>query len=242
MKKGEIPITVLLVVSAAVVLAASVGQRSRISDRSPTSEPNRLEFFDFWEEGLSVATRVGSESNSASAVSMVALMDYECPHSKRLHGMLRDLSSEHPGEVQVFYIHHPLDYHRYASLAARAAVSAEERGYFQPMIEALLARQDSLGIKSWAAYATYAGVEDPAFIQECVESDTVMPRIQSGIEFGSRVGVGMVPTLLVNGWRFYSPPSEEMLLQAFEAAKKGMPLDEVLTPEEPWIVPRYGGS
>jgi len=239
MRRVEISTTILLAVSAVVVSAVAHHLRSRETDIGIASDHEHLEYFGFWKEGLSIASPVGGDSTAP--VTVIALIDYGCPASRRMHHVLTHLRQERGSDFRTFYVHYPLEYHKFSFGAARAAVCAEEEGYFLPMTGALLAKQDSLGKKSWAGYAIEAGIDDANQLQRCAEEAVSKPRIEAGLEFGSRVGLVMVPTVLVNGWRFRNPPTEEQLILALEAAILGQPLDEVIVPGEPRAVPTGEG-
>lgn len=76
------------------------------------------------------------------------------------------------------------------------------------MVDVLFRKQDSLGLKPWAGYATEAGVPDTAAFNACASTTTATARIDEGLRIGNAIGVRGTPTIVVNGWKFPLAPDE----------------------------------
>jgi protein-disulfide isomerase len=104
---------------------------------------------------------------------------------------------------------------------SRATQCANRVGRFAEFTDLVYAKQDSLGLKGWNSYASEAGVRDTTAFARCLTETEPIARIDSGLSIGHRIGVHGTPTVLVNGWRFASVPTEAELLHAISAVASG---------------------
>lgn len=214
-KRTEVVLTLALAAAALVVVATVLRDTLVGSERSATeiSEP---EFVESWDNALRLATRVAG--NESAPIKFLALVDLQCPASRAFHDILMEIVSETGGAVQVWYLHHPLSYHDHALSAARAAECASHYGSdaFRRWVEAVYAKQDALGRRSWSHYAIDAALPHPTFIEECATDPDRDGPIMAGLRFGDEIAIEGTPTLLVNGWRYFHVPSHEELREVVE--------------------------
>jgi protein-disulfide isomerase len=161
-----------------------------------------------WEAVMASGATIG---DTVAKIRVVVFSDYECPACRKAHAVLSEVKSERRKGVSFLSVHFPLDNHRFARPAARAAECAGVQGRFDEMSGTLFAHQDSLGLKSWEAFAASAGVPDAARFASCVRSVTAVDRIEAGVSLGKSLRVNATPTVFVEGWRFSSPPTREEL-------------------------------
>ncbi|HEX6630758.1 MAG TPA: thioredoxin domain-containing protein, partial [Gemmatimonadaceae bacterium] len=171
-----------------------------------------------WEEAFTAGTRVGDE---AAAVTIVVLSDLECPACRAFESTLHEVLGDHDADVSTVYVPFPLPMHRFALGAARGAECANAVGKFREWLSVVYQGQDSLGLKSWGAYAASAGIADTAAISRCAADPAPVPRIEAGREFAQRIGATGTPTILVNGWRLPAPPTAGELHRVVDAFKRG---------------------
>ena len=218
-------LSVLLSLSA-VTIAGSVAWREfgtpRLTETRPVRSP-RPEYIAGWEEALAVGIRVGEAS---ARITIVEFSDIECPACRRFQGIISETLREYPRDVALLFVHMPLQGHRFAMQAARAADCAERMGQFVPMIDAIFRKQDSLGLKSWGSFALEAGISDSASISACARDARPVGRIDAGVALAEKLEVTATPTVLVNGWKFLGPSKGE-LDRAIEAALRGKAPSEV---------------
>jgi protein-disulfide isomerase len=74
---------------------------------------------------------------------------------------------------------------------------------FAQLLDLLYAKQDSLGLKAWTAYAADAGIVDTAAFARCTADTARVEAIEVGVALGERLGVHLTPTILLNGWRYH---------------------------------------
>lgn len=162
-----------------------------------------------------------SDGPVEAPVHIVELADLECSFCKRFHEVLSRAKAQFPERIRVTWIHHPLTTHRFARPAARASECARASGRFQEFVDAVFAKQDSLGLRSWTAYAVEAGVSDTADFHRCAGVTGTIARIEDGLRLGAAIGVRGTPTVLLNGWKYQSPPSDSLLFRTIREVLKG---------------------
>lgn len=159
-----------------------------------------------WREVLSYGIELG---NPGSPVKLVEFTDLECPFCSRFHqSVLPAILEQFDGKVSAVFVHFPLDNHRFAQPAARAAECAGEQEAFASFVESVFAKQDSLGLRSWGSYAVDASVADTIRFNACLRTPNGLARIAAGRAAAIRFGVRGTPGIMVNGWLFPVPPSE----------------------------------
>jgi hypothetical protein len=139
-------------------------------------------------------------------------MDLECPFCAAFHEMVATAIPDSL-PVRIFYVNNPLDYHEHSTSAARAADCAHELGFFREWVSAVYRYQEYLGAMSWGELAAEAGIRDTTRIARCARqgNDRRDERIQAALNLGRELGVEGTPTVLVNGWRYETPPSASQL-------------------------------
>jgi protein-disulfide isomerase len=123
-------------------------------------------------------------------------------------------------DVAFTFVHFPIPGHRFAIPAARAAECAEAQGRFSEMRTLLFAKQDSLGLKSWDAFAEEAKVPDEEQFSKCVASAAPLPRVDAGVAIGEKLRISGTPTMIINGWMYYGL-QPAALESEIEARRKG---------------------
>jgi protein-disulfide isomerase len=156
-------------------------------------------FKENWHDVVAVGHRLGSED---APITLVEFGDFECPFCKRFAEHVHRLKERLGDSLAFVYVHYPLSRHRFAIPAARAAECAGEQGRFHEYHDALFAKQDSLGLKSWLSFAEDAGVSDIATFGKCVAEASPLPRVEAGRRLGDELGVQGTPSIILNGW-FY---------------------------------------
>lgn len=202
------------IAAAAVVVAVSLAYRTFVAP--PTvrriGDPVRV---TGWEESRRLGFPAG---DSTSSIEIVLLEDPECPVCRTLHTMMREVTT---APVRISHVLYPLDYHRNALAASLALECAGEQGRFGAFLDALYAKQDSLGMKSWASFALEAGIPDTMRIARCGRAGLESPRLEASRSFGQRMGLTGTPTVIIDGWRLPSPPTERLYSRIIAARAAG---------------------
>ena len=200
-----------LVVVAAVGVGASVVHREFAGIRparqtyvSPSGPPT---YQDDWRQWLPSGIRLG---DSLAPITIVEFADFECPFCGRFHSSFVAAKQVFGDRLALVFFHFPLMMHRFARPAAKAAECAQAQGRFAEYHDLLYAKQDSLGLKPWLAFARDAGVRDTSAFQRCLADTTAMVRVAEDLALGNRIGVEGTPTIVINGWRLVVPPYDSL--------------------------------
>ena len=215
--------TAALVMAAVVVFREIVPAPVQASAGVRSTAP---QYYEDWRILLPLSRQLG---DSAGPVHLIEFGDLECPACRHFHSdVLPPLVKAFDGKLSVRYVHLPLRNHRFARPAALAAECAATWGRFGPFVEVVFAKQDSLGLKSWASMAREAGVADTAAFGRCVVTFRGV-RLDSGAAVARRLGIAATPTIVVTGWRVPQPTFEEL----------SRAIENIMAGRDPY--PRSGG-
>lgn len=131
-------------------------------------------------------------------VSIVEFSDFECPHCGAAHPLLARVLDEYPGKVNVAFKHFPLDSHKNAGAAARAAVAAQRQGKFWEMADELFAHQRELSDAKIRELAKKIGLDMAKFEADLASSE-VQARVEADKKEGLALGIQGTPSIYVNG-------------------------------------------
>lgn len=212
---------------AALVIAGGYAKRelfptaaSAAVSEAPAAAPVYIESWkSIAEQGIALG-------DTTALITIVEFADLECPFCKKYQsGTLAAIRGKFGKKVSVRYLHFPIPSHRFALPAARAAECALSADGFEPFVNAVFAKQDSLGLKSWASFANDAGIRDTTSFAQCSRASSRVTRADSGTAIARRIGALGTPTIMVNGWLFKTPPSDSALAQV---------ITSVLNDEDPF--------
>lgn len=148
-----------------------------------------------------VGPRDHVQGSSSAGVTLVAYGDYQCPFSRAVHPVIKQLHQQFGGELRWAFRHFPLtNKHPDAQRAAEAAEAAGAQGKFWEMHEYLFEHQSALDDGSLNRAAETLGLDTAKFAREVsgrVYADRVGEDRQSGIESGA----SGTPTIFINGVR-----------------------------------------
>ncbi len=161
--------------------------------------------------------------NPDAPVTVVLFSDFQCPYCAKMEDTVARLLAAYPEEVKVVFKHFPLRMHRYAGLAALAAIAAQQEGKFWQFHDRLFAAQKELSQQKILAIAKEVGLDEKAFIA-AIGSAEVKERLARDMAEGKKAGVTGTPTVFVNG-REPDKPSFEAIKKLIDAelAKKDEP-------------------
>lgn len=161
-----------------------------------------------WHELPASGVRMGPAD---AAVQILEFADFECPFCRKMGSTLSRLRQRFPTDIAVVFVHLPLPQHRFAESASTAAECAGRQGRFESMHDILFESQQDFGTRTWSKMAEQAGVASSAQFEECMNNPAPVERIIEGKRLADRLSINGTPTLVVNGWQFAVPPSDEDL-------------------------------
>jgi protein-disulfide isomerase len=145
---------------------------------------------------------------------LVEFADLECPACRDFQGVVRRLRRDYGDSLAVLHVHLPLVQHRFAKQAAIALECAVADAAGEAFADSVYSKQDSIGLKSWAVFASEAGIADTTAFQSCLVSAIPKLRVEQALAEARSLGVNATPTVFVNGWRFSRTPTLDEIRSA----------------------------
>jgi predicted DsbA family dithiol-disulfide isomerase/uncharacterized membrane protein len=154
----------------------------------------------------------------AGKINVVEFADFECPHCRKLHPVLKRVMSEYPKDrVHFVRKHVPLEFHQMALPAARAVVCAQAQGKGEELADRLMEIQLSAAEIRRAAVGV--GV-DPVAFDRCLASSDPEARISADRRLLEEAGMEGLPTTYIGGTRVLGAVSDAALRDAFDRATR----------------------
>jgi protein-disulfide isomerase len=166
-----------------------------------------------------VSERDHALGDPAAPVTLLEYGDFECPFCGRAYPILKRVQQRLGTKLRFVFRNFPIgDSHPHAEHAAEAAESVAARGgsgAFWAMHDLLFEHQNALDDGSLARYATQAGVDGEAVLEDFREA-RYSQAVRDSFMDGVRSGVNGTPTLFIDGIRYDGPRDEETLVAALE--------------------------
>lgn len=150
-------------------------------------------------------------------VTIVEFSDFECPFCRRVQPILRRVLERWPKQVRLVYKHLPLERHRNAFGAAKAAVCADRQGRFWDYHDALFRDKQDLSPRGLVSVAEAQGLELGPF-EACLRAKETGAAVETDRALARRARVTGTPMLFVNGRRLSSPSQLESEIEALLSA------------------------
>lgn len=139
-----------------------------------------------------------SRGPANAPVTIVEFTDFQCPACAAMHPVIEEVLRTYGDKVRFVVRDFPLDRHENARKAAEAANAANAQGKFFEYIALLFKRQNALDVSSLKKYATELGL-DRAKFDAALDRGMYQAEVKRDIEEGEMYGVGVTPTIFVNG-------------------------------------------
>jgi protein-disulfide isomerase len=143
-------------------------------------------------------------------VTLYEFSDFECPHCRALHGVLKQFATEHP-EVRIVFKNFPLtQIHPWAETAAIGAHCAyvQKPAAFWSVQDQIFDNQEVISAENvWdklVSFATAASL-DPSAFKSCLTSDSAKQAIASDLALGSSLAITSTPTVFFNARPLVGP-------------------------------------
>lgn len=131
-------------------------------------------------------------------VTIVEFTDFQCPACAAMHPVIEEVLKSYGDKVRFVVRDFPLNRHEHASKAAEAANAANAQGKFFEYAALLFKRQQALDVASLKKYASELGL-DRARFDAALDRGTYAAEVKRDVEDGEMYGVGVTPTIFVNG-------------------------------------------
>ena len=166
-----------------------------------------------------------ARGTDTARVTLEEFSDFQCPACGGLEPGLRRVMQEYEGRgVRLIFRNFPLQMHKYAFIAARAAEAAGQQGKFWGMHDLIYDNQkewsDSMEPRvQFESYATRLGLDVQRFKAD-MERQDLAERIKADLLRGNSLGVRGTPTVYLNGRELVPGQlvTEDILRREIEAA------------------------
>jgi protein-disulfide isomerase len=150
-------------------------------------------------------------------VTLVEYGDYECPHCRLAHPVVKLLRARFSSRLRFVFRHFPLSQvHPNAEPAAESAEYAGAYGQFWEMHDGIYENQDRLGLPLLFALAGALGLSESG-LRNALVMGNFKPKVRSDFLGGVRSGVNGTPAFFINGERHDGTYAFEDLSAAIEA-------------------------
>jgi protein-disulfide isomerase len=134
--------------------------------------------------------------SSNPTVTIVEFSDFQCPFCAAVQPTLKQVLQEYAGAVKLVFKHLPLDIHRNATSAARAAYCAGKQERFWQYHDALFTTKD-FSTQSYNQVAKAQGLNLQTF-QSCLNSVDSLNAVTADIETARRLKIESTPSFIIN--------------------------------------------
>lgn len=202
---------------AAVVIAVAVARREFATDNDLTGEVPT--FVSTWTDAEEIGIALGAPD---AVVTIVEFVDFECPVCRIYHETLKEAFRRRGDDLRLIFVHYPLVYHRNAVRAAHAAECAAAEGVFSAYQDSVYSRQEDLAELDMVQLLTALAPDRADEVTACLNA-SVPATVAAGQAMATSAGVGAVPAILVNGWKFEGiGVSADGLMRLVDAMKDGL--------------------
>lgn len=137
--------------------------------------------------------------NMKASIILVEYGDFECPHCKHAHQLMKRLLKEKGDTLHFVFRNFPLrEVHPNAYPSAIAAEAASRQNKFWEMHDLIFENQSSLSTDFLMSLAKQIGLDIRQFKSD-MKSEAIRKKIDMDFESGIRSGVNGTPTFFLNG-------------------------------------------
>lgn len=153
-------------------------------------------------------------------LNVIEFADFQCPHCRSLHQILKPLLHEYGDRVHFKRLHMPLPFHTQARAAAAAALCAEDQGKGEPMADLLFERR--LGEEHYPAYARELGLDAQRF-ESCLKDPATDAKIEQDVARFRDSNLRGLPTTFIDQQRIGGAKPIGVFREALEKAALNQP-------------------
>ncbi|HEY4238531.1 MAG TPA: thioredoxin domain-containing protein [Kofleriaceae bacterium] len=162
----------------------------------PRDAPDELSTKTRYRVGLGLPGRqLGPDD---ALVTVVAFSDFQCPFCAKQAPMLAHLREKYGDSVRIIFRDYPLQFHRYAELAAEAGVAAADQGKFWQFHDQVFGHFGHLTRADLDGFAKAVGLDMVAF-DRALDTRSNHDVVVTEGAAAAALGVSATPTLFVNG-------------------------------------------
>jgi protein-disulfide isomerase len=132
-------------------------------------------------------------------ITLIEYSDFECPFCKSFYPTVQQIMQEYGDQVRVVYRHYPLPFHAQAMPTAEASECAAEQlgaDAFWQYHDAIFSSSSEVTASTALDIAEQVGANRQS-VQECMDSDKFVQKINDQMAGGSAAGVNGTPGTVI---------------------------------------------
>jgi protein-disulfide isomerase len=222
--KSTLPFVIIGAVLVAVIAAVVLMSRPSASNSTPAPNASPGQAQTQRQAPQPGAPNPYARGMPTARVTVEEFSDFQCPACGTLEPGLRRVMKDYEDRVRFVFRNYPLQMHKYAFLASRAAEAAGAQGKFWEMHDMLYDNQkewsDSMEPRvQFDSYATRLGLDVQRFKAD-MERQDLADRVKNDLLRGNSLGVKGTPTVYLNGRELVPGQlvTEDILRREIEAA------------------------
>jgi len=133
-----------------------------------------------------------------AAITLIEYTDFQCPYCEKGSKTVEELLKKYPDQVKVIFKNNPLDFHKEAASAAKAALAAHKQGKFWEYHDLLFANASKLNEEIFVKFAQDLKLDTEKFNKDR-NSDAISDQIEiEKMDAAERKLTG-TPVFIANG-------------------------------------------
>ncbi len=143
--------------------------------------------------------RLAGDSNSK--ITIVEYADFQCPACRMAYESLNEFKKKYKGQVQFYYKHMPLDFHKMAFPAALyfEGIKVQDTTKAIKFYDLVFENQRQMSDENFLKKTAQAVGADPKRLQQDIKSDKVKQVIEEDMAEFQKFGFTGAPVILING-------------------------------------------
>jgi len=154
------------------------------------------------KKGFRLSEAVPHIGPGDARIVLVEFFDYGCPACQEFAPQLKEVVTDYPTDVVLYYKQFPLDAHEDSKGAAQAALAAGKQGKYHEMHDLLFANPNAHKKDALFGYAKKIGLDMAKFEADYAASEAL---VNADKQEGVSAGVASTPTLYLNGREYGGP-------------------------------------
>ncbi len=193
-----------------------VAFKLQVKDRVEDQNANNYTDNNIYEEDLRYVPLRGPRY---APVTIVLFVDYECPYTKRFYPILSSIMKRYEKDVRLFVKHYPISNHKRSDEVAKFLASALVQKKFWVLFDKIMEDPDFTDENKIYEISAGLGI-DIEQLKSNKDSDRIKKYVENDKEKGSQLGIGVLPTIFINGVRYEGVISAAMLEKIIINEKK----------------------
>ncbi len=133
-----------------------------------------------------------------AVITIVEYTDFECPYCSKGAKTVKKVLKKYPEKVRLVFKNNPLDFHKQAIPAARAALAANRQGKFWEYHDLLFKKSSKLSEDQFVKFAKKLKLDMEKFDKDR-KSPEIAKQVLSEMAEAKKHGLKGTPTFVVNG-------------------------------------------